>query len=71
MVLYTTSVKAVRKTHESCKQAEQVLRGHQVASLRVKDVFLHPDYSKELSERMEKEGDLPLPQVPRYIKSTG
>ena len=62
MVLYTTTVKAVRKTHEACKQAEQVLRGHQVA-LRVKDVFLHPDYSKELSERMENRRDISLPQV--------
>lgn len=63
MVLYTTSVKAIRKTHEMCQQVLHILRAHQVA-MTVKDVFLHPDYAKELSERMGSNStDTSLPQV--------
>lgn len=51
VVLYVTSVKAIRKTHEMCKQVLHILRALQV-SITVKDVFLHPDYSKELAERL-------------------
>lgn len=62
MVLYTTSVRAVRKTHEMCKEVLHILQAHQVA-LTVKDVFLHPDYAKELSERMGSNSRETLPQV--------
>ena len=61
MVVYMTSLQAVRETHDLCHRVVQVLRGHGV-SLTLKDVFLHPDYAKELSERIGAEGAV-LPQV--------
>lgn len=62
VVLYMTSIKAIRKTHERCKQILLLLQAHQVA-LTVKDVFLHPDYGKELHERMSGFKDISLPQL--------
>ena len=63
VVLYTTSVKAVRATHERCKQVTHILRSHQIC-FTSKNVFLHPDYSKELAERMGNDPkDISLPQV--------
>ena len=64
VVLYVTSVQAVRETHELCKQAVHILKSRRVMFLQ-KDVFLHPDYGRELSERMEREEDerIALPQV--------
>ena len=63
MVVYVTSLQAVRNTHELCCKVVQILRGHR-AGFSLKDVFLHPDYGKELCERMGVEG-APLPQVVR------
>lgn len=62
MVLYTTSVKAIRRTHEQCKQVMHILRSHRVV-FTTKDVFLHPDYNRELAERMAGCKDTTLPQV--------
>ena len=65
VVLYVTSVQAVRETHELCKQAVHILKSRRVVFLQ-KDVFLHPDYGRELSERMEREEEderIALPQV--------
>ena len=63
VVLYTTSVKAVRSTQERCKQVTHTLRSHRIPFVS-KDVFLHPDYSKELADRLGGlPRDIPLPQV--------
>ena len=71
VVLYVTSVQVVRETHEMCKQVVHILRSRRVAFIQ-KDVFLHPDYGRELSERLEVEeeeeeedgdGSITLPQV--------
>ena len=62
-MLYTTSVKAVRSTHEQCKQLVHILRSHRILFTN-KDVFLHPDYGRELAERMGASKDTSLPQVP-------
>ena len=72
VVLYVTSVQVVRETHEMCKQVVHILRSRRVAFIQ-KDVFLHPDYGRELSERLEveeeeeeqedRDGSITLPQV--------
>ena len=61
-MLYITSVKAVRSTHEQCKQVLHILRSHRVL-FASRDVFLHPDYSRELAERMGQPKNVTLPQV--------
>ena len=62
VVLYVTSVQMVRSTRELCKQVLHVLRAYRV-KCTVKDVYLHPAYSKELSERLGGAEDVTLPQV--------
>ena len=62
VVLYVTSVKAIRKTYDTCQHVLHILQAHQVA-LTVKDVFLHPDYTKELRERLGNSSAKALPQV--------
>lgn len=65
VVLYVTSVQAVRETHKLCKQVVHILKSRRVVFIQ-KDVFLHPDYGRELSERMEREEEderIALPQV--------
>lgn len=63
MVLYVTSLKAIRETHERCKQALHILQAHRI-QFTTKDVFLHPDYSTELAERMGSSSTtITLPQV--------
>lgn len=72
VVLYVTSVQVIRETHELCKQVVHILRSRRVAFIQ-KDVFLHPDYGRELSERLEEkeededeedgDGGITLPQV--------
>jgi len=46
-----TSVQAVRSTYEECRRVVQILRNMHVA-FQQKDIFLHPDYRKELTERL-------------------
>ena len=64
MVVYITSMPAVRETHEQCQRIVLVLRAHQVAFV-AKDIYLHPDYNEELRLRLG-EPTLTVPQVP-YI----
>lgn len=61
-MLYVTSVQMIRSTRELCKQVLHVLRAYRV-KCSVKDVYLHPAYSKELSERLGGAEDITLPQV--------
>ena len=67
IVVYITSIQAVRETYEHCKQVVQVLRGHKV-QVTLKDVFLHPDYGKELYKRLECD-TVQLPQVSALLHS--
>lgn len=62
VVLYVTSVQMVRSTRELCKQLMHVLKAYRV-KCTVKDVYLHPAYSKELSERLGGRENISLPQV--------
>ena len=61
IVLYITTIQAVRQTSELCKQVALILRSLKI-NFNLKDVFLHPDYYKELCERMGTQ-DCSLPQV--------
>ncbi len=60
-MVYVTSIKAIRKTSESCKEVLHTLRAHHI-DFTVKDVHLHPDYSMELRERFQGKS-FALPQV--------
>ena len=60
VVVYVTSVQAVRSTYEECRQVVQMLRNMRVA-FQQKNIFLHPDYRKELMERLA----LDKPTVPQ------
>ena len=61
VVVYVTSVQAVRSTYEECRQVVQILRNMRVA-FQQKDIFLHPDYRKELMERLVTDKPI-VPQV--------
>lgn len=56
-----TSLHAIRETYDNCKLVLQILKGHRAKFVQ-KDVFLHPDYGDELSERLGGDS-LSLPQV--------
>lgn len=61
VVVYITSMRAVRETFEQSQSVVQTLRAHQVAFV-TKDVYLHPDYNQELRLRMG-ETKYMVPQV--------
>ena len=61
VVIYVTSVQAVRSTYEECRQVVQILRNMRV-DFQQKDIFLHPDYRKELMERLATDKPT-VPQV--------
>lgn len=65
VVVYVTSVQAVRSTYEECRRVVQILRNMHVA-FQQKDVFLHPDYRKELMERLRVD----KPTVPQVSTNT-
>lgn len=54
VVVYVTSMQAVRETFEQCQSVIQILRAHQVAFV-AKDIYLHPDYNGELQLRLSDE----------------
>lgn len=63
VVLYVTSVQAIKETHELCKKVLHCLRARKVR-FTMKDVFLHPNYGEELNERMgDCDKNIKLPQV--------
>ena len=62
VVLYVTSVQMVRSTRELCRQVVHIVKAHR-ANCAVRDVYLHPAYSKELSERLGGRENVSLPQV--------
>ena len=65
IVVYVTSVQAVRSTYEECRRVVGILRNMHV-TFQQKDVFLHPDYRKELAERMR----IDKPTVPQVSVNT-
>ena len=64
MVVYVTSVQAVRSTYDECKRVIQILRNMNIM-FQQKDIFLHPDYRKELTERL----GIDTPTVPQVRES--
>jgi glutaredoxin domain-containing cysteine-rich protein 1 len=68
VVLYTTSLRGVRRTYEDCSRARAVMEGHGVV-YEERDVSLHGEYLNELRELLNDES-LTLPRVfvkGRYI----
>eukprot|EP00117_Sycon_ciliatum_P007525 scpid70073/ scgid2099/ Glutaredoxin domain-containing cysteine-rich protein CG31559 len=61
IVLYTTSMKAVRGTHGECIKVTRLFGALRV-KFDVKDVLLHPDFMDELQERVD-DPDITVPQV--------
>ena len=57
-----TSVQMVRSTRDLCKQVVHILKAYRV-KCSVKDVYLHPAYSKELTERLGGRENVSLPQA--------
>lgn len=62
VVLYVTSVQMVRSTRDLCKQVTHILKAYRVRC-SVKDVYLHPAYNKELTERLGGRENVALPQA--------
>ena len=57
-----TSVQMVRSTKDLCRQVVHILKAYRVKCM-VKDVYLHPAYNKELTERLGGRENVSLPQV--------
>ncbi|KAJ4951605.1 hypothetical protein NE237_028437 [Protea cynaroides] len=67
VVLYTTTLRGVRRTFEDCNQARSILEGHQVG-IDERDVSLHGEFLNELRELLGEEGSVPRLFVKgRYI----
>ncbi|XP_042504422.1 uncharacterized protein LOC122081383 [Macadamia integrifolia] len=65
VVLYTTTLRGVRRTFEDCNRARSLLEGHQVA-IDERDVSLHGEFLNELRELLGEEGNVAVP-VPRLF----
>lgn len=61
IVIYTTSMTVVRKTHERCKIAKKILQNHMVR-YEERDLFMNKENQKELMERLGT-STISLPQV--------
>ncbi|XP_056174159.1 uncharacterized protein LOC130140012 [Syzygium oleosum] len=67
LVIYTTSMRGVRRTHEDCARARSILEIHR-AVFDERDVALHGEFLSELREILGGEegvapGPVPLPRV--------
>ncbi|KAE9614061.1 hypothetical protein Lal_00016572 [Lupinus albus] len=64
VVIYTTSLRGVRKTFDDCNRARDMLEGHRVI-FDERDVSLHGEFLKEVKELLEgvEEGGVVLPKV--------
>ncbi|KAF3787538.1 Uncharacterized protein EJ110_NYTH17516 [Nymphaea thermarum] len=58
VVLYTTTLRGVRRTFEDCKRAKSVMEGYRV-TVDERDVSLHLDYLTELRELLGEEVFVP------------
>lgn len=61
IVVYMTSMRIVRRTHERCRTVQKILQAHLVR-FEEKDLFMSKDVQKELMERTGKK-DLVIPQI--------
>lgn len=62
VVLYTTSLRGVRRTFDDCERARQLVEAHCLvtgAELDERDISLHGDYLKELRELVGEEAAVP------------
>ncbi|EEF43379.1 uncharacterized protein LOC8286244 [Ricinus communis] len=58
VVIYTTSLRGVRKTFEDCNRVRSLLEGHRVV-FDERDVSLHGDFLNELRELLGEEASVP------------
>ena len=61
IVIYMTSLAAIRDTYTNCNMVLEIFHNHNVV-YKTKDIFLHPNYKKELKERMQLK-KITVPQV--------
>lgn len=61
IVVYMTSLSAIRDTYKECRSVLLILRGHRVP-VQQKDIMLHEEYHMELKERVEDD-KVVVPQV--------
>ena len=61
IVLYTTSMKVVRETHDKCLLVKKILETQRV-EFEERDIFASKDFHRDLVERLSDE-DVELPQV--------
>lgn len=67
VVIYTTSLRGVRRTHEDCNRAREVLEGHGVV-FDERDVSLHGEFLSELKELLGEGTSVPRVFVKgRYV----
>ncbi|KAG9454995.1 hypothetical protein H6P81_007899 [Aristolochia fimbriata] len=62
VVLYTTTLRGVRRTFEDCQRARQVIDAHR-AEVDERDVALHGQYLGELRELLGDEDDATVPRL--------
>ncbi|XP_068635800.1 uncharacterized protein At5g39865-like [Aristolochia californica] len=65
IVIYTTSLRGIRKTFEDCNSVRSVLEGLGVKFLE-RDISMHSGFREELKELMSGKGDTRVPRV--YVK---
>ncbi|XP_057416391.1 uncharacterized protein LOC130710988 [Lotus japonicus] len=66
VVIYTTSLRGVRKTFEDCNRAREVLEGHRVV-VDERDVALHSGFLKEVKELLAEEVVVAVAPLPRVF----
>lgn len=62
VVVYTTSLRGVRRTYEDCERVRTALEGQRVV-FDERDVSLHNEYLNELKGILGDEASLPLPRL--------
>ncbi|GMY30563.1 glutaredoxin domain-containing cysteine-rich protein CG31559 [Fagus crenata] len=66
VVLYTTSLRGIRRTYEDCNRARSVLETHRVV-FDERDVSLHAEFLTELKELLLGESESKSVNVPRVF----
>ena len=61
IVIYMTSLTAIRETYSHCCTVLEIIHNHNVR-YQTKDIYLHPKYKKELKERLQSR-KVTVPQV--------
>lgn len=65
IVIYMTSLTAVRDTYSQCCTLLEIVHNHNVR-YQTKDIYLHPKYKKELKERLQSRM-VTVPQVSEVL----